>query len=50
MIEQFYLTPIDATKTGTTRPGHSGPESNGNEVVLHIPQSSKTAASPSNAV
>ena len=36
--------------TGTTTPDLSGPGSNGNEGVLHIPQSSRTEASPSDAV
>ena len=30
--------------------GQSGPESNGNEEVLHTPQISKTGASPSDTV
>ena len=34
--------PIDGTLTSTTTPGHSKPGSNGNEGVLHIPQSSRT--------
>ena len=38
---------IDKTPTGTTTPGQSGPGSNGNEEAFHIPQSSKTGASPS---
>ena len=29
---------IDGILTGTTNPGPSGPESNGYEGVLHIPQ------------
>ena len=33
--------------TGTTSPSQIGHESNGNEVVLHIPQRSRTGASPS---
>ena len=32
--------PIDRTLSGATSPGHSGPGSDGNEVVLRIPQSS----------
>ena len=32
---------------GATTPGQSGPGSNGNETVPHIPQSSKTRALPS---
>ena len=35
MIEQFWL--IDETITGTTNLGQSGPGSNGNKGVLHIP-------------
>ena len=34
------------TLSGTTTPGQSGPGSNGNEGVVHIPQSSRTGASP----
>ena len=33
---------MDRTLTGTTMVGQSGPVSNGNEGVLHIPQSSRT--------
>ena len=36
--------------TGTPTPGQSGPWSNGNEGVLHIPQSSKTKVSPSDGL
>ena len=35
---------------GTTTPGQSGPGSSGNEGVLHIPQSSRIAPSPSDAI
>ena len=35
------------TLTGTITPGQSGPGSNGDETVLHIPPNSKTEASPS---
>ena len=38
------------TLTGTTIAGQCGPGSNGNEGVLHIPQSSKTGASPSDSL
>ena len=38
---------MDATLTGTTTQGQSGPGSNGNEGVLHIPQSSIIGASSS---
>ena len=40
------IWPIDGTLTGTVNPGQSGPENNGNERILHIPQRSKTGASP----
>ena len=33
---------MDGTLTGTTTPGQSGPESNGDEGVVHISQSFKT--------
>ena len=36
--------------TGATTPGQSGPGSNGNEGVLHIPQGSRTGTSPPDAV
>ena len=34
------IWPIDRTLSGATTPGHSRPGINGNEGVLHIPQSS----------
>ena len=34
------IWPIDRTLSGATTPGQSGPESDGNEGVLRIPQSS----------
>ena len=37
-------------KQGTTIPGQSGPGSNDNEGVIHISQSSRIEASPSDAV
>ena len=36
--------------TGTTKLGQSGHGSNGNEEVLHIPQSCRTEASPSDSL
>ena len=43
--------PIDRNQFGDTTLGQSGPESDGNEEVLHIPQSSKiTGASPSDCL
>ena len=45
------IWPIDRTLSGATTPGQSGPGSNGNEGVLHIPQcSSITGASPSDCL
>ena len=42
------LSPIDKTLSGATTLGQSGPGSDGNEGVLHIPQrSSITGTSPS---
>ena len=42
---------IDRTLSGATTPGQSGPGSNKNEGVLHIPQSSSiTRASPSDCL
>ena len=41
--KQFYLTE-DGTVTGTTIPCQSGPGSNSNQVVLHIPLRSSTEA------
>ena len=34
------ISPIDRTLLGVTTPGQSGPGSNSNDEVLHIPQSS----------
>ena len=34
------IWPIDRALSGVTTPDQSGPESNGNEGALHIPQSS----------
>ena len=42
--------PINRPLTGTTTPDQSGTGSNGNERVLHIPQSSRTRASPSDCL
>ena len=48
--ETSFIWSIDETLRGTTTPDQSGPGSNVNEGVLHIPQSSKTEASPSDAI
>ena len=47
---KISIWPIDDTLTGTTTPGQSGHGSRGNEQVLHVSQSSRTGASPSNVV
>ena len=44
------IWPIDRTLSAATTTDQSGPGSNGNEQVLHILQSSKTAALPSNSL
>ena len=41
------IWPIDRTLFSDTTLSQSGPESKGNEDVLHIPQSSRTEASSS---
>ena len=41
--------PTDGTLSGTSTPDESGPGGNGNEQVLHIPQSSRAWASLSDA-
>ena len=42
------IWPIDRTLSGAITPGHSGPGNNGNDGVLHIPQSPTiTGTSPS---
>ena len=45
------FNPIDRALSGATTPGQSGPGSDGNEGVLHIPQSFSTAGtSPSDCL
>ena len=47
-MSNSFIWPVDKTLPGATTLGQSGAGSNGNEVVLHIPQSSSiTGASPS---
>ena len=48
-VQNSSIWPMGKTLSGATTPGLSGPGSNGNERVLHIPQSSRTGASPSDA-
>ena len=50
MDPNIYIRPIDGTLTGTTIPGQSGPESNGNEDVLNTPQIYRKGTSLANAV
>ena len=38
---QIYIRTKDGTQTSTTSPGQSAPGSNGNEGLLHSPQSSR---------
>ena len=45
MIHSFIRF-IDRTLSGATTPGQSGPGSNDNKRVFHIPQISKAGASP----
>ena len=48
---QLVLFNIDRALSGATIPGQSGPGSNNNEEVLHIPQrSSITGTSPSDCL
>ena len=35
-----FIWPIDRTLSGATNPGQSGPETDGNEGIFHIVQSS----------
>ena len=49
-ISNSSIWPMDRTLSGTTTLGQNGPGSNDNEGVLHIPQISKTDASPSDGL
>ena len=40
-MSKSSIWPIDGTLSGTTTPGKGGPESDGNEEVLCIPESDK---------
>ena len=44
------IRPTDRTLSGATKWGQSGPGSDGNEGLLHIPQISKVGASPSDCL
>ena len=39
-MSNISICPIDRTLSGATTPGQSGPGSDGNDGVLHFPQSS----------
>ena len=45
-MSKSSIWPIDRTLSGATTLGQSGPGTNDNEGVLHIPQSSSFGASP----
>ena len=49
-MSDSLVLPIDRFLSGATTPGQSGPGSNGNKGVLHIPQMSKAGASPSDCL
>ena len=49
-ISSCSIWPIDRTLSGATTLGQSGLGSNGNKRVLHIPQSSRAGASPSDCL
>ena len=50
-MSNHSIWPIDRTLSGATIPSQSGPGSNGNKEVLHVPQSSSiTEASPSDCL
>ena len=44
------ICPVYVTQTGTIYPGQSGHESNNNEEVIHMTQSSMSGASRSDSV
>ena len=49
LFKKKSIWPIDESLIGTTTTGQSGPGSNGNEVVLYIPQVFKTRTLPPDA-
>ena len=50
-MSKSSIWPWDRIISGAITPGQSGPESDGNEVVRHIPQSSSiTRASPTDCL
>ena len=49
-MSKSSIYPIDRILSGASIPGQNGPGSNGNEEVLHIPQSSRTGVSLSDSL
>ena len=48
--QTVLFDPLKGVLTSITSPAPSGPGSNGNERLLHIPQSPRTGASPSDSI
>ena len=49
-MSNSFIWPADRILSGATTPGQSRPESNSNEELFYIPQSSRTVASPSDSL
>ena len=49
-IEDDYIVLFDGSQKGINTPGMSGPESNCNEGILHIPYSVRTRSLPSDSL
>ena len=49
-MSNSYIWPIDGIPSGTITSGQCGPGRNGNEEVLHIPQSSRTGTPSSDGL
>ena len=49
-MSNSFIWLIYRSLSGATTPGQSVPGSNGNEGVIHIPQSSRTRSSPSDCL
>ena len=49
-MSSISIWPTDKTLSGVTTPGQSRPGSNGNEEILHIPQSFWTLPLPSDCL
>ena len=50
MKNSLFFLPIEKTLSVAATPDKSGPGSNGNEGILHIPKSFRAGASPSNGL